>query len=54
MIVIGGLAAGAVTGFVLAARRGGSPTDRLHYAAAYAIAFGLVATLLSITLARLA
>ncbi|MGB8622639.1 MAG: hypothetical protein WCD16_07460 [Paracoccaceae bacterium] len=53
MIVIAGVIAGALWGGYLAKRRNGKGFDIAQYAAGYAIAFGLVATILTIALARL-
>lgn len=41
MIVVLGLLAGGVSGYFLAAKRGGSGKDKLHYAAVFGIALGL-------------
>lgn len=48
-----GLAGGALYGAILAGRRGGRPLDRLHYAAAFAIALGLLGLFADIALVRL-
>jgi hypothetical protein len=48
-----GLAGGALYGAFLAGRRGGKPLDRLHYAAAFAIAFGLMGLFADIALVRM-
>jgi hypothetical protein len=54
MIVLAGLAGGAVYGALLAKRRGGRPLDQAQYAAGFAIAFGLLGMFLTIALARAA
>lgn len=54
MIVLAGFLGGAVWGAWLAARRGGRRLDRLHYAAAFAIAFGLLGLFVTILIERLA
>lgn len=41
MIVVFGLLAGGVVGYFLAAKRGGSGEDKLHYAAVFGTALGL-------------
>ena len=41
MIVVFGLLAGGATGYFIAAKRGGSGKDKLHYAAVFGIALGL-------------
>lgn len=53
MILILALLAGAVLGWTRAGRRGGDRLDRLQYAAAHAIFFGLVAFVLTIVAQRL-
>lgn len=53
MIVIAGLAGGALYGAVLAGRRGGKPLDRLQYAAGFGIAFALLGMFLTIALERM-
>lgn len=45
---------GAVLGATLALRRGGRKLDALHYAAGFAIAFGLLGFALSVLIVRLA
>lgn len=55
MIVIAGLALGAIGGALLAKRRGGKSLDMAQYAAGFAIAFGLLglfATLILDTMLR--
>lgn len=41
MIVVLGLLAGGTSGYFIAARRGGTGKDKLHYAAVLGIALGL-------------
>lgn len=53
MIVLAGLAGGAIYGTILARRRGGRPLDRLQYAAGYGIAFGLLGMFATIALERM-
>ena len=48
-----GLALGAGFGYFLAHRRNGRLLDKLHYAAAFAIVFGLVAMAANIAVLRL-
>ena len=43
---------GFIWGYLVARRRGGKTVDRLQYGAGFAIAFGLLGTLLGIALAR--
>ena len=52
MIVIAGLLAGALTGGLVARRRGGARLDVLQYAAGYGIAFTLVGVFLTILIDR--
>ena len=53
MIWTASIALGAIVGAVTALRRGGRKLDALHYAAGFAIAFGLVGLALSVLLDRL-
>lgn len=53
MIVLVGLAVGAVFGALLARKRGGRGLDMLQYGAGYAIMFGLICLFISIILSRL-
>lgn len=48
MIVIAGLVLGALTGALLAKKRGGKGLDMAQYAAGFAIAFGLVGLFLTL------
>lgn len=52
MIVVAALAIGAFWGWTSAGRRGGSRLDRLHLAAAYAIAFAIVGMFATILIER--
>jgi hypothetical protein len=52
IIILGGLLLGAITGGLTAKGRGGRPADIAQYAAAYAIAFGLVGVIVTIALDR--
>jgi len=52
MIVIAGLLTGALTGALVARRRGGVRLDMLQYAAGYGIAFMLVGLFLTIFIER--
>jgi len=54
MLVIAGLALGALTGALTARRRGGKPADMAQYAAGYAIAFALVGLVATIIIHRAA
>lgn len=54
MIVLAGIVGGAAWGAWLAGRRGGRGLDRLHYAAGFAIAFGLLGFILTVLIERLA
>ena len=53
MIVLAGVAGGALYGVMLARRRGGRGLDQLQYAAGFAIAFGLVGMFATIALERM-
>lgn len=53
MIVLAGVAGGALYGAVLARRRGGRRLDQLQYAAGFAIAFGLMGMFATIALERM-
>jgi hypothetical protein len=53
MIVIAGILAGALTGGLIARKRGGKRADILHHATIYAIAFCLLAVFLTIAIDRL-
>ncbi|MFN3970776.1 MAG: hypothetical protein ACK4GO_07065 [Gemmobacter sp.] len=53
MIVIAGLAGGALYGAVLAGQRGGKPLDRLQYAAGFGIAFALLGVFVTIFIERM-
>ncbi len=52
MIILAGALAGALTGILLARARGGKRLDILHYAAGFAIAFGILGTFLTVALSR--
>ncbi|WP_424986216.1 hypothetical protein [Microbulbifer sp. S227A] len=54
MIVIAGVLLGAVFGVVLAKKGGGKPADMMQYAAASALAFGVVAMIATVLIDRLA
>jgi hypothetical protein len=54
MIVFAGLGLGALLGAVQARRRGGKTLDLLHHAAAYGIAGGVLGTIVTIAIARMA
>ncbi|WP_323005486.1 hypothetical protein [Pseudorhodobacter sp.] len=54
MIVLGGLLLGAIFGASLARKRGGKLLDILQYAAAFAIACGLLGLFVTIIVARMA
>ncbi|QYK39960.1 MAG: hypothetical protein KF887_10810 [Paracoccaceae bacterium] len=53
MIVLAGLAGGALYGAMLARRRGGRRLDQLQYAAGFAIAFALAGVFLTILIERM-
>ena len=53
MIWTAGIILGAITGATIATRRGGRKLDALQYAAAFAIAFGLVGLIIGIILDRM-
>ena len=53
MIWSSALVIGAIVGAATALRRGGRKLDALHYAAGFAIAFGLVGLALSVLLDRI-
>ncbi|MGB8814088.1 MAG: hypothetical protein WCC57_13005 [Paracoccaceae bacterium] len=53
MIVISGLALGAVIGAALARKRGGRPADMAQYAAGFGIAFCLIGLFVTIWLERM-
>jgi hypothetical protein len=53
MIVIAGLALGALGGGLYARRRGGKPADIAQYAAVYAILFGLLGLFLTLFIDRM-
>lgn len=53
MIVLAGLALGAIYGAVLAKRRGGKTLDALQYAAGFGIALGVLGMFLTIFLERM-
>lgn len=53
MIWTAALLLGAVCGTVTALRRGGRKLDALQYAAAFAVAFGLVGLVISVFLDRM-
>jgi hypothetical protein len=52
MVIIAALLSGALTGAAIAYKRGGRRMDIVHYAAIYAIAFGLIGVFLTIFLFR--
>ncbi len=54
MIVIAGILIGAVTGAMIARKRGGKPADLAQYAAASAMAFGVVAMIATVLIDKLA
>lgn len=54
MIVIVGIILGAIVGVVLARKGGGKPADIAQYAAASALAFGVVAMIATVLIDRLA
>lgn len=53
MIVLAGLLGGALTGALLARKRGGRGLDQLQYAAAYGILFTILGLFLTILIERL-
>lgn len=53
MNVIAAIVAGALTGAVLARKRKGNAADMAHYAASYAILFGVLGLVASIVIARI-
>jgi len=53
MIILAGLATGALTGWAVARRRGGRPLDQMHYAAGYGIAFGILGVFVTILVGRM-
>ena len=53
MIWTAAIVVGAVTGAATAFRRGGRKLDALHYAAGFAVAFGLAGMIVSVLLDRL-
>lgn len=53
MIIIAAALTGAVLGGLTARRRKGSGADMAQYAAGYAIAFGLIGTIVTLALDRL-
>lgn len=54
MIVIAGVLLGAVFGVILARKNGGKVVDMAQYAAASAMAFGIVAMFATVLIDRLA
>ncbi len=52
MIVLAALVLGALTGGLIARQRGGKTPDIVHYAAIYAIAFGLIGLFVTIFMGR--
>lgn len=54
MIVIGAALLGAIMGGLTARKRGGKPADIAQYAAAYAIAFGVLGVIATLAIHRLA
>ena len=54
MIVVAAIVLGAVTGALVAHRRGGRRLDMLHHAAAYAILFGVAGVIVTIAIVRMA
>lgn len=53
MLWVLGLVGGALYGAILAGRRGGRPLDRLHYAAGFAIALGLLGLFADLVIVRM-
>ena len=53
MIIVAGLATGALTGWAVARRRGGRPLDQMHYATAYGIAFAILGVFVTIFIGRM-
>jgi hypothetical protein len=53
MIVLAGLALGAIYGAVTAKKRGGKTADALQYAAGFGIAFGILGVFTTIFLERM-
>jgi hypothetical protein len=53
MFVIGGVILGAVTGGLTARRRGGKRADIAHWAAVWAILFGLAGLFVTLVLDRM-
>ncbi|MBP7243137.1 hypothetical protein [Amaricoccus sp.] len=53
MLILLAIALGAVLGWRRAASRGGDRLDQLQYAAAHAIAFGLVTTIALVVLGQM-
>ncbi|UWQ93172.1 hypothetical protein QEZ52_10410 [Aliisedimentitalea scapharcae] len=54
MIIIAAIVVGAILGARAAKKRGGAIADILQYAAVYAIALGIVATILTVLIDRFA
>jgi hypothetical protein len=52
MLIVVALILGALIGWQRAGRRGGDRLDRLQYAAAHAIAFGLLGVLATVAIGR--
>jgi uncharacterized membrane protein len=53
MIILAALVTGALTGAAIARKGGGRTADLVHYAAIYAIAFGLLGVFITIFLSRM-
>lgn len=53
MIWTAAIVIGAVTGVVVALKRGGRKLDALHYGAGFAVAFGLAGMIVSVLLDRM-
>ena len=53
MIIVAAIVLGALTGALVAHRRGGRRLDMAHHAAAYAILFGVAGTIMSIAIVRM-
>ena len=54
VIVVAAIVLGAVTGALVAHRRGGRRLDIAHHAAAYAILFGVLGMIVTIAIVRMA
>jgi len=53
MIVFAAAMLGAITGWRQAASRGGARLDRIHYAAGFGIAFGILGVFVTVFIGRM-